>query len=191
MTKPEHPELRIPAPEAIQRIANSEDRKLAWVFFVFFSRMEFALKRTGYLERPRKADGPLKAINAKASWDEFGNRWGTTFDQKSSKDLAVAVNYFRGKPPRKQIVENNTLDWSPPEDGQQVKEDELLKWLLVNCVCRVRNNLFHGGKFPDPVGPVPDPGRDRDLIHNSMVILSAALSLDPNVMVSFSEAIED
>jgi hypothetical protein len=33
-------------PESIRRIADSDDRRLAWEFFVFFSRFEYALKRT-------------------------------------------------------------------------------------------------------------------------------------------------
>ena len=38
--------MQLPVPDAVQRIADSDDRKLAWTFFVFISRYEYALKRT-------------------------------------------------------------------------------------------------------------------------------------------------
>ncbi len=38
--------MKIPIPDSIRQITDSEDRQLAWEFFVFFSRFEYALKRT-------------------------------------------------------------------------------------------------------------------------------------------------
>jgi len=58
--------LIIPVPEAIRRIVDSEDRKLAWHFFVFFSRMEYALKRSTRYSK--------KGISkAQPNWDKFAD----------------------------------------------------------------------------------------------------------------------
>jgi len=35
---------------AIQQIVKSEDRALAYQFFLFFSRFEYALKRAGFVQ---------------------------------------------------------------------------------------------------------------------------------------------
>ncbi len=52
-----------PIPAAIQRIANSDDRRLAWQFFVFFSRMEYAQ----YSPAPSRLRIVLGALHAAAS----------------------------------------------------------------------------------------------------------------------------
>ena len=39
----------------------------------------------------------------------------------------------------------------------------------------IRNNVFHGGKFPD--GPVDEPLRDQKLIVDCLALLSALLEL--------------
>jgi hypothetical protein len=53
--------VHFPVPDAVTRIANSEDRKLAWHFFILFSRMEYALKRSGrYLQ-----EGTTDAIESR------------------------------------------------------------------------------------------------------------------------------
>ena len=50
-----------------------------------------------------------------------------------------------------------------------------LTWLLL-MVRTVRNNLFHGGKFP--LIPVSEPSRDSTLLHHSITILAACLPLE-------------
>ena len=52
---------------------------------------------------------------------------------------------------------------------------------VVRCVKRIRNNLFHGGKFPIPTGPVSAPERDTELLEHGLVILHALLELDERV----------
>ncbi|HLH07822.1 MAG TPA: hypothetical protein VKW78_11340 [Terriglobales bacterium] len=59
-------------------------------------------------------------------------------------------------------------------------------FLMIRCV---RNNLFHGGKFPSI--PISDPSRDRDLLLSSMVILNAALDLDSTVRKAFEQGIHE
>ncbi len=170
-------EFTIPVPEAIRKIANSEHRKLAWHFFVFFSRMEYALKRSGRYLKPGSAD-------AQPNWDKFGSEHDGDFKPDDLPELKRAVEYFRQNPPRKQIVVGGGLNWSAPQS--YAANEPLLKWLLLMIRC-VRNNLFHGGKFP--MIPISDPSRDRDLLVNAIIILRAALALDVNVQQQFERDI--
>jgi len=162
----------IPVPLVIQRIADSEDRRLAWHFFVFFSRMEYALKRTrSYLKN---------SPNAEPNWDKFGSDYDERFRQALSPLTALSVEYFEASPPRKQTQVEGTMGWSEPR--RRGENDKQLKWLL-QAIRTVRNNLFHGGKFP--LITMPDPSRDRDLLMHSLAILNAVLGLDAEVKSNF------
>ena len=171
--------LQIPVPDAIRRIADSEDRKLAWHFFVFFSRLEYALKRSGRYLKERTQD-------AEPNWDKFASEYNGVFRTDSSRELRGAVDYFLKDPPRKQLQLNGRMGWSEPlkYDGNEPQ----LIWLLRMIRC-VRNNLFHGGKFP--LIRMSDPSRDRDLLLNSMAILTACLSLNPDVEEHFLESVDE
>lgn len=166
-------------PDAIRRIADNEDRELAWCFFVFFSRFEYALKRCRrYLtEDARK--------NARANWDRFARDHAPDFDSRVCGNLQVAVEYFRANPPRRQLRSDGKMSWSDPQryDGNEA----LLIWLLRMIRC-VRNNLFHGGKFP--VVPITDPSRDRQLLRNSLVVLTECLHLDREVRDHVSDRLD-
>ena len=162
-------------PEVIRRIALSSDRQLAWQFFVFFSRFEYALKRCPqYLKE-----------NAGAHWDRFAEDQNPAFDPGGSPELTAAIDYFKSTPPMKQTKTNGLLDWASPTP---YNNEKLLPWLLMQ-VRRVRNNLFHGGKFPG--FPINEPSRDRELIGNAIAILGACLNLDQSVKARFLEGIED
>lgn len=171
--------MQIPVPDAIRRIADSEDRKLAWNFFVFFSRMEYALKRSGkYLNKGTD--------EAKPNWDKLASDYKNKFNPDASVELQAAVKYLQDQPPRKQLRVSDKMGWSKPQkyDGKE----PLLKWLLLMIRC-VRNNLFHGGKFP--LIPISDPSRDRELLLNSLVILKESLLLDSEVQRQFFDGIDN
>lgn len=164
-------------PEPIRRIADSTDRKLAWQFFVFFSRFEYALKRSKYL-MPGTGD-------AQAHWDLFASDHNAKFAAIEDPALASAVAYFKNAPPKKQTRDNGKLGWAEPRSYD--KREPLLVWLLL-AIRTVRNNLFHGGKFPQ--FPVTDPSRDRELIESAITILGYALTLNQDVRHRFGEGIE-
>jgi hypothetical protein len=167
-----------PIPEAIRRIADSGDRHLAWQFFVFFSRFEYALKRhPEYLKRETETAEP--------NWDRFSSDHDALFQRNQTPALQSAVDYFKIFPPRKQIQIDRKLTWSEPKT---YKQGPILVWLLL-VVRVVRNNLFHGGKFP--MLPVSDPSRDLDLISHAIVILDACLMLDPSVQENFYDGLGD
>jgi hypothetical protein len=163
-------------PESIRQIADSTDRKLAWQFFVFFSRFEYALKRGPYL---KQGTG-----DAQPNWDKFASDHNDAFELVADQSLAKAIAYFKRSPPRKQVRKDGRLDWSDPYTHTN---GPVLVWLLL-AIRIVRNNLFHGGKFPQ--FPVSDPSRDRELIENAIVVLSHALTLNSDVKSRFREGIE-
>lgn len=161
-----------PVPDAIRRIVDDEDRKLAWAFFVFFARLEYSLKRTRYLTGSNARPQP--------DWDSFARDHDSHFRTNQTHGLSESVEYFRRTPPRKQIRTDQGITWSEPLHHKTSIPE--LEWLLT-CVRRVRNNLFHGGKFP--MIPIAEPSRDRSLLHHSLTILNASLELDSEVRMHF------
>ncbi len=77
------------------------------------------------------------------------------------------------------------MKWSDPQAWDR-REPQLV-WLL-GVVRTVRNNLFHGGKFPLLL--VTEPSRDSDLITNGLAILKGSLALDANIQGKFLEGLE-
>jgi hypothetical protein len=167
-----------PLPEVIRRIANSADRHLAWEFFVFFSRFEYALKRVQRYMKPGEGD-------AQPNWERFASDVNEKFIPAPDTQLAAAVAFYKAQPPRKQLRKDGQMSWSDPIGPE--KNEPLLVW-LSRAIRLVRNNLFHGGKFPLIL--VSDPSRDRDLLAHAITILAACLPLDARVQTAFTEAID-
>ena len=154
------------------------------MFFVFFSRMEYSLKRSGYI-REKKNEG------VSANWQEFGTRNHDAFfsylgSLQAEDPLRLSVEYFIANPPRKQVTQNGLLGWSDP---QLFTNDYGKKfcWLLT-MINSVRNNLFHGGKFMGGpatyTGSIQDSAgneRDRKLLECSYTVLSHAVTIDKSV----------
>lgn len=164
-------------PGSIRRIATDQDRELAWEFFVFFSRFEYALKRT-----PCYLTG--NESHAQPNWDRFGSDYDREYAARATDASHAASAYFKEDPPRRQIVGENGLAWSDPLIYKGGPE---LVWLLL-MIRTVRNNLFHGGKFP--LIPIAEPSRDARLLQHSLAVLSACLDLDREVRRRFEESFE-
>lgn len=132
---------------------------LAFRFFVEFARLEYALKASGFLTA---ANG-----TAEANWSRFAREIEAEFWRKQAENaaLSLAVEEFKNALPRKQIVVDSVLMWSdaPVQTGSDL--DDLLVY-----VRRVRNNLFHGGKFG---GRWLAPERASFLLPRSLQILQA------------------
>jgi|SRR5208283_1038755 len=142
-------------------------------FFAFFGRFECALKKVGCLKSAEKG------ARAEAGWDKFAKSLGERFYgevQESGK-----ANLFWENPPKKQIVgRGGSLGWK----SIPVKDVET----LFDAVRRVRNNLFHGGKYPEPNGGViPDPARDAKLLSQAREVLEMALKKSAKVQRAFWE----
>jgi hypothetical protein len=151
------------------------DRTLVADFFITFSRFEYALKRSGYLRQDK--------ANVNPDWDAFGTRDENkrSFDSDASADLRQAVEYLLKHPPQKQIrTGKDSFEYrTRPLRGQSGLHEAVL------AIRRVRNNLFHGGKFHD--GHVEDLARNTDLLRHSLMLLEHILKLDDRVQGFFWE----
>ena len=145
-------------------------------FFFVFSRIEYALNRARFTTHQNG--------KAQPAWDDFADKLdevGCRLD--ASPELKAAIKYLRSKPPKKQTVKNGNLSWKLLEQQNETET----QWLLL-LVRRVRNNLFHGGKFPeDSGGEVEEPGRDRELMKNTLIVLNACLECHSEVKAWFWE----
>ncbi|EGR0749060.1 TPA: hypothetical protein ACMDXS_004620, partial [Vibrio parahaemolyticus] len=109
--------------------------QLAIEFICTFSRLEYALKSTKF------ALGNENRVEA--WWDKFANTIHEQFIALDEPDLLAATNYILTSPPRKQVLENESLKFVP----QQIDTNQKSTQQLILMVRTVRNNLFHGGKY--------------------------------------------
>jgi hypothetical protein len=150
------------------------DHKLVLSFFMEFARFEYALKRSGFLRKGIK--------DAKPDWNSFA-AW-IRAHPSNTQSLRAAGQLLMTRPPKKQVVVGGALSWEEcARDTGDTDEAYLLRLMRV-----VRNNLFHGGKFPYPDGPVQDIARDRELLTAGLDILRACRTLAPQLESFFSEA---
>lgn len=104
---------------------------LAFDFFFWFSRFEFALKENGYLENHNAG------VKAKPGWREFTQRMHAKY---SASPEAIAL--LAAKPEQQIVGAHNDLQWKAVDLAGCHSELEKVVYLLKT----VRNNLFHGGK---------------------------------------------
>ena len=107
--------------------------KLAIEMFKTFSRFEYALKAAGFHNGEGKAE---------PNWRAFSESITEHLKSPNTDELAESIKYIIEQPPNKQIIENNILSWSEAKPNTNTESD-----LILLYVRRVRNNLFHGGKF--------------------------------------------
>ena len=150
-------------------------KELLLKFFICFSRFEFALKTSGF------ALGNLRHV--KPDWDGYTKSIKDIFDKNKSQILFEAVDYFRLIPPWKQILmPDGTIGWdssAPNDDKSEIEK-------IIILIRRVRNNLFHGGKFSNEV--FENKERTELLLERSLIILEECLIITPHVMRQFNEA---
>ncbi len=161
--------------DLIKHLANIPDCPDFIRFFLIFSRIEYALKRSEYVSGDEN--------NPKADWETFGKEIASVFNKHKCQELEEAIEYLKNNPPKKQILkiqnERRELDWRCPHE----KLPEIQ--LLINAVKRVRNNLFHGGKYPSR--PVADPSRNGELIKHSITVLKYLLYSSDKVKNHYDE----
>ena len=139
--------------------------KLAIELFKKFARIEYALKVAGFHNGEGKAE---------PNWDKFAS----TIQGQLEHDgvIVEAVQYMKEQPPKKQVVRNGLLEWEAATPSASETHELLL------CVRRVRNNLFHGGKFN---GHWFAPERSETLLRHSLSILDACLRSSPMLNEAF------
>ncbi|PIF23042.1 hypothetical protein [Candidatus Pantoea floridensis] len=129
---------------------------LCYEFFREFARYEYCLKATGFRFNTR---------DAKANWDMYAMAVTHVFESPEDPELKAAIEYFLNFPPKKQVVNDGVLAW----DQTPMEEKIIAKKILI-LIRRVRNNLFHGGKFN---GEWFEPERSEALMRNALIILRA------------------
>ncbi len=150
------------------RLSDHLDRELMFRFFAAFSRFEYALKASTFM-KPDKAE---------PDWSRFGDTIAVCFSRlrESDPQLSASIDELLAAPPRKQTP----TGWKavPPQGDERGAKN------VVTIVCRVRNNLFHGGKAQRQG---PDGDRDNRLVRNSLVVLDRALMCEEHVHKAFIE----
>lgn len=147
------------------------DPALACEFLAVFARCEYALK-----EIPDFAQGHEGEV--RPAWDLFAKTIATRFEASESA-LANAVNYLTAKPPKKQVLRDGKVEWRDvPYNEKLLPVQNLL--LMVR---RVRNNLFHGGKFLDIESGEED--RDQLLVQHSLTVLRECIQLEERVAAQY------
>ena len=144
-----------------------EHGRLACLFLLVFSRFEAALKQAGYV-RPT---GDRLVVE----WRRFAQE-----NQPAAGDHPALITSIRPlieRPPWRQRVVDGRLDFvcEPPRMERVDSE-----WLL-EMVYRVRNNLFHGGKWP------VQPERDPELLSACLAALGHYVDLNTNVARAYFE----
>jgi hypothetical protein len=138
--------------------------RLAADMFRTFARFEYALKAAGF----HNGDGP-----AEPDWRAFTESVSNLFDGPAGGAFTEAVGYILMHPPRKQVIRAGRLAWSDAAPSTNIQSD-----LVLQYVRRVRNNLFHGGKFN---GRWFEPERSAQLLTHCLTILTACLEASPAV----------
>jgi hypothetical protein len=153
----------------IDRLAG--DRDVVFEFFATFSRFEYAVKRAGYLKASQQAE---------PDWDRFANSIKGSF-ARLSEQVSAAVVYLESDPPKKQVsVQVNQqyrLDWRDTSRG----DGESYERFIIRLVTTIRNNLFHGGKYPPPLGPQSDVARNRKLLKSGLAVIKHLLEASGDV----------
>lgn len=148
----------------------SNIESLCFEFFREFSRYEYCLKAT----QPKYQDG-----NAMANWDLFAKDVEQVFASSKDSDFIAAIDYFTKHPPKKQVVKNGALEW----DANPLEERSVALKMFV-LIRRVRNNLFHGGKFN---GKWFEPERSEALMKHALVILKICGQSHPDVSKAYAD----
>lgn len=141
---------------------------LAADLFRVFSRTEYALKASGF----NNGDG-----DAKANWRNFALAVEGVIANPLSPKLQKAINFFLSAPPKKQVIVGGVIQWQVSEPQTDSPADKLLIY-----VRRVRNNLFHGGKFN---GHWFEPERSEPLLRHSLTILTTCVESVPSVREAY------
>lgn len=142
---------------------------LAYELFRFFAQFEYCLKVTGYCVAGR-------GNSANPDWTRFAGEL-PALTGETSPDIVAAISYMLQHPPKKQIFVDDALQWSDVAPDSENEND-----LILLYVRRVRNNLFHGGKFN---GRFFDPERSRELMKYSVTILMVAILKSPPMLDAY------
>lgn len=139
-------------------------------FVATFSRLEYALKTSGEFLKKTK--------DAEADWTAFASSIESKINNSSNCQLKKSIEYILNNPPQKQTNENGVIKWKRVDPSQRNKTKNLIIY-----ICRIRNNLFHGGKFVG--GYLEEFDRDFRLVKCALLILKEIVNFDEKVKNAF------
>lgn len=143
------------------------DRDLVFRFFWKFSVFECAMKREGFLMHQ---EGP-----AQADWTKFGEAVRNRFAEVRAEGFLEAILTLKRASPRQQVVNGGRLGWKEvAKRGGESEESYVLR-----LVKTARNNLFHGGKYPD--GPIDEVAHDKAVLEAALKVLEGCYELHPGM----------
>lgn len=150
---------------------SKEDRQACIEFFVLFSRFEYSLKRWGCSDK--------HSSELKVNWDDAAKKLSSKCDnlvrEIRKKDWEIFTS-----PPKKQVRSGDDFKWI------QINTDNMGETRKALCyLCNVRNNLFHGGKWPEE--PVIDSARNRKLIGDAIQLVQMFVNSDDTLKAVYSE----
>jgi len=146
-------------------------RSLCFEFFVVFTRFEYALKRNGFCRSNESGD----VIGV--DWDKAAASLEKTCGHEITQFRSSGA-YIFSVPPRKQTRTGQDFTW---RDSNTETMGEARR--ALHLLSTVRNNLFHGGKWPSH--PVSDPSRDSRLIADAVKLLQLIVESHPKLRASF------
>lgn len=146
--------------------------ELAFRFFKLYAQCEYALKAIGY------GRAGVKGV-AEADWDRFANERAAGLMKDNDHQLVAARTYLLEHPPKRQVWAKGTVTWEAVPNNEQSVQ------ILFGHIRRVRNNLYHGGKFN---GNWIDPDRSEELISNSLVVMEALVKVDHDLHTAIQGA---
>jgi len=136
---------------------NDERFDLIMEFYTAFSRFEYTLKSKGITHSNE---------DAKVNWSSFEKKIEKNLSKQHSANNEVkrAVDIILSRPPKKQIItDSQYLSWRTTDDSKKTEVEKLTLY-----VRRVRNNLFHGGKFTGS----DDTTRNWELLEAALIVIS-------------------
>ena len=150
----------MPTPETLHDLASK--------FFREFSRLEYSLKACGY----NNGDGP-----AEANWSRFARAIEQAV-ANSTDEVKQDIDFLLSEPPKKQFINAGVMEWRSAPANTGSRSDDLFVYIR-----RVRNNLFHGGKFN---GNWFAPERSEMLMSASLTVMRWAVTQDQRVFEAYN-----
>lgn len=141
------------------------DAELVFRFFWRFATLECALKREGF------AAGD-EGDPASVDWRRFAREIDGAFGRYGREGFAHALALLTFRAPKRQVMRKGRPVWEPVSSNARSQEELALRYVRT-----VRNNLFHGGKYPD--GPVEEIERNRELMEAALVVVEACFDTCP------------
>jgi len=144
------------------------DRDLVLDFFWKFSVFECALKRERFLRAGRNDA-------AEPDWSSFGRSITGRFRDVAVSGFTVAIETLEAASPQRQVVREGRLTW----EAVKRQPGDSREQFVLRLAQTARNNLFHGGKYPDD--RVEEVARDKAILRAALKVLEGCYELHPGV----------